>query len=90
MNSGEKQFLSDQVSADQYEQRGCAGLNLNIFFPPGDEDIARLGDNVILLPNMSDNARRICQECQIRKSCWETARARGEDWGIFGGEDFSK
>lgn len=30
----------------------------------------------------------LCQECAARKLCSETAHARRETWGVWGGEDF--
>jgi WhiB family redox-sensing transcriptional regulator len=40
------------------------------------------------LPSQLEIAKRICRPCPVRASCLAGALARGEPWGVWGGEIF--
>lgn len=39
-------------------------------------------------PEDADRAKRLCRGCPQRRECLEGAIARGEPWGVWGGEVF--
>ena len=52
----------------------CQDVNPDLFFPePGEPD---------------GRARAVCLPCPVRRECYELARARGEEHGIWGGINF--
>jgi WhiB family redox-sensing transcriptional regulator len=54
----------------------CVGADPELFFPEPWQDDAE--------------AKAICARCPIRAQCYELARARGEPWGVWGGENFAR
>jgi hypothetical protein len=52
----------------------CAGSDPALFFPENGDDTA---------------AKAICGRCPVRASCLADATARGEQYGVWGGENFA-
>jgi WhiB family redox-sensing transcriptional regulator len=52
----------------------CEDVDPGLFFPAPAESDAR--------------GKAICIPCPVRRKCYELARARGEEWGIWGGVNF--
>ena len=64
-----------QLVADSLPGAACADADPDLFFPePGDEAAEAA-------------ARAICASCPVRPACYAGAVARGERWGIWGGEN---
>jgi Transcription factor WhiB len=64
-----------QLAADLLPGAACASADPGLFFPePGDEATEAA-------------ARAICAACPARPGCYAGAVARGERWGIWGGEN---
>ncbi len=84
------QNLSDMVSIEDYGDKLCTGMNPGIFFPPSEEQIREMGDNVIEFPGMTERAQEICGRCICSWVCFLAADLRGAEEGIFGGVDFSQ
>ena len=63
-----------------YEQRGCKGVPVDVFFP--DEPTASTRRNAL------KEAAMICNLCVVKVECLETAEINREQDGFFGGKDF--
>ena len=58
------------------EEAACAGQDTNLFF--SERDLT-----------LNAAAKRVCAACPVRINCLRDAVARGEQYGIFGGINFS-
>jgi WhiB family redox-sensing transcriptional regulator len=57
----------------------CQGADVRVFFPEGDR---------LEVINKTNDAKRICASCPVRKECLDMALAlkvKSDEWGIFGG-----
>lgn len=63
------------------DRAACSGLDTEIFFPslPGRGGIAQ-----------REKAQAICAGCDVSSQCREWALANFENYGVWGGQDFSK
>ena len=61
------------VSSRWRDRAACRDADPDLFFP--------------LLGESADPARAICAACAVRAECLTLARARGEQFGVWGGVD---
>jgi WhiB family redox-sensing transcriptional regulator len=53
------------------QKAACRGVDPDIFYPMSDED--------------AEEARAVCEGCQVRKACLEWALTHREHEGVWGG-----
>ena len=59
--------------ANQWEQHAiCRGMDPAVFFPTHQGDVAE--------------AVAVCRTCPVQRECYETASARAEEAGVWGGQ----
>lgn len=62
------------------EKAACRDIHTNFFFPHIGSRKGR---------KESERAKKICAECPVQKECHEFAEGQHEEYGVWGGEDFS-
>lgn len=66
--------LSRSIRVPELDGAACTGEDPELFFPRYPRDARR--------------AKAVCARCPVRLACLSTARARGEEYGIWGGRNF--
>jgi WhiB family redox-sensing transcriptional regulator len=67
-----QRVLCDRSGSASWQQFArCAGIDLNVFFPPHGRSV--------------QPAKRICEQCTVRAYCLAHALQRGEIYGVWGG-----
>jgi WhiB family redox-sensing transcriptional regulator len=66
--------LIDSVAEDVASKLPCRVFDAELFFAESPEDV--------------EYAKALCSSCPIRTACLAGAVARGEPWGVWGGELF--
>jgi len=67
--------LVGTIAEDVAARLPCRAFDADLFFAESPEDV--------------EYAKSLCRNCPIRTQCLAGALARGEPWGVWGGELFS-
>ena len=71
--------LLDNLYPEWHAQASCNGMSPDIWFPVATTTQGRI--------EATAEARRICRKCPVRRQCAAAAKANGETWGVWGGND---
>lgn len=66
--------LFGSVAEDVASKLPCRAFDAELFFAESPEDV--------------EYAKSLCRSCPVRAACLAGAVARGEPWGVWGGELF--
>lgn len=70
--------VSTSATANWHARAACRDEDPELFFPTGTSGFALMQAN---------EAKTVCARCPVAATCLETALARNEKWGVFGGMD---
>lgn len=76
-----KPILIDPLFGNWQNDAACSGADLNDFFP----EVSGLGAK-----KKKERAKRVCAGCPVSADCFEFARSRYENYGVWGGVDFGQ
>lgn len=70
--------VSTATTANWHARAACRYEDPELFFPTGTNGFSLMQAN---------EAKTVCARCPVAELCLETALARNERWGVFGGMD---
>lgn len=76
--------MSDTVAVSWQDKAKCAGQPATLFFP----DVGSGGGHA--LRQAYEKARSVCLDCTVHTECYNFAVSHEEEYGIWGGVNFTR
>ena len=73
-----------------FPRAACRGTDPDVFFVGAPTRRKPSESSLVGLERREEQAMRLCSGCEHRVDCYRAARARGEQYGIWGGVNFER